>query len=115
MGGLELREPYPLEPKPFSEKASPQVRLTLLEQRRKRVNIVLRGATLGGGMASLIYRANQMPMVAERRLKFLRSVLRSSKILLQNGAILRNTLRMLNRQILAQATLCKTVKRCATR
>jgi len=90
MGGLELREPYPLEPKPFSEKASPQVRLTLLEQRRKRVNTVLRGATLGGGMASLICRANQMPMVAESRLKFLRSVLRSSKILLQNHAILRN-------------------------
>ncbi len=36
---------------------------------------------------------------AHRVEKFLRSVLRSSKILLQNGAILRNTLRMLNRQI----------------
>jgi len=33
----------------------------------------------------------------------------------KTAQFLRNTLRMLNRQILAQATLCKTVKRCATR
>jgi hypothetical protein len=36
---------------------------------------------------------------AHRVEKFLRSVLRSIKILLQNGAILRNKLRMVNRQI----------------
>jgi len=40
-----------------------------------------------------------MIFAAYRVEKFLRSVLRSIKILLQNGAILRNTLRMLNRQI----------------
>jgi hypothetical protein len=36
---------------------------------------------------------------AHRVERFLRSVLRSGKILLQNGAILGNTLRILNRQI----------------
>lgn len=36
---------------------------------------------------------------ADRVQEFLRFVLRSSKILLQNGAILRNTLRILSRQI----------------
>jgi hypothetical protein len=43
--------------------------------------------------------------------KFLRSVLRSAEILLQNGAILRNTLRMLNRQI---PSVSNAVQRCET-
>jgi hypothetical protein len=35
MGGLELREPDSLEPKPFSEKASPRIRVMLVAQAPK--------------------------------------------------------------------------------
>ena len=43
---------------------------------------------------------------------FSRSFLRSAKILLQNGATLRNTLRMLNRQIPSVGNAVQSRKQC---
>jgi hypothetical protein len=49
-------------------------------------------------MTSSLLRLGTRSAPAREGARFSRSLVRSDKILLQNGAILRNTLRMLNRQ-----------------
>lgn len=107
--GFEVTKAHSQEPQNSSEESASVSKDDALDQAPKRVNTVLRRTALNSGIFSLICGLVRCRIAAESRLNFLRSVLRSSKILLQNRAILRNTLRMLNRQILGAGN---AVQRC---